>query len=174
MLYFVAPDWWRPRAQKLVSKDDKAEIQPTIIADPAISYRVEQIGLTSVLVPYAMRPNYLITEETTPAPQGSSLGWLIQLDGDTHRNAFLNSPWVKAVLPIRPGRERAALAWLQSREVADTDGLKEAYQFDPTQDPPEYNGLTIEQVLLIIADKIAEEHRKSLTPTPVDKTGINP
>lgn len=174
MLYFVAPDWWRPRAQKLVSKDDTAEIQPTIIADPAISLRVEQIGLMPVLVPYAMRPNYLITEETTPAPQGASLGWLIQLDGDTHRNAFLNSPWVKAVLPIRPGRERVALAWLQSREVADTDGLKEIYPFDPAQDPPEYNGLTIEQVLLIIADKIAEEHVKSLTPVPVDKTGVNP
>jgi hypothetical protein len=121
-----------------------------------------------------MRPNYLITEETAPAQQGASLGWLIQLDGDTHRNAFLNSPWVKAVLPIRPGRERVALAWLQSREVAGTDGLNEIYPFDPTQDPPEYNGLTIEQVLLIIADKIAEEHRKSLTPVPVDKTGVKP
>ena len=44
---------------------------------------------------------------------GSSLGWLLQLDGDNLRNAFLNAPWVKAVVPIRPGRERAAFNWLQ-------------------------------------------------------------
>jgi hypothetical protein len=174
MLYFVAPDWWRPRAQQLVSKDNQSELQPTIIAEPAISTRVEQIGLVSIPVPYGQRPNYLITEETTPAPQGASLGWLIQLDGDPHRNAFLNSPWVKAVFPIRPGREREALAWLQNREIAGTDGLKQAYPFDPAQDPPDYSGLTIEEVLLKIADQIAAEHQLSLTPVPVDKTGVNP
>ncbi len=35
MLYFVAPDWWRPRRQTLVSKDEKGELQPTTIVDPA-------------------------------------------------------------------------------------------------------------------------------------------
>jgi hypothetical protein len=44
---------------------------------------------------------------------GSSLGWLLQLDGDNLRNAFLNAPWVKAIIPIRPGREKAAFNWLQ-------------------------------------------------------------
>jgi len=171
MLYFVAPDWWRPRAQMLVSKNNQGEIQPTIIADSALSNRVS-FGRVPALGTY--RPNYLITEETTPAPQGASLGWLIQLDGDVHRNAFLNSPWVKAVLPIRPGRERDAIAWLRRPEVADTDGLNEPYAFDPAQDPPDYQGLTIEQVLLKIADNIAQEYQASLTPVPVDPTGVNP
>ena len=48
--------------------------------------------------------NYYITEESIPAKLGSSLGWLLQLDGDNLRNAFLNAPWVKAVIPIRPGQ----------------------------------------------------------------------
>ena len=32
------------------------------------------------------------------------------------RNAFLNAPWVKAVIPIRPGREKAAINWLKGVE----------------------------------------------------------
>lgn len=58
------------------------------------------------------RPSYEITAESEPAPMGSSLGWIIQLDGDTRRNEFLNSPWVRVCLPIRPGRERESIAWL--------------------------------------------------------------
>ncbi len=171
MLYFVAPDWWRPRAQALVSKNNQGEIQPTIIADSALSNRV---GFARTPAPGSYRPNYLITEESTPAPLGASLGWLMQLDGDMHRNAFLNSPWVKAVLPIRPGRERDAVAWLRRPEVADNDGLDEPYPFDAKQDPAEYNGLTIQEVLLKIADRIGEEYASSLTPVPVDPTGVNP
>jgi hypothetical protein len=166
MLYFVAPDWWRPRQQSLVTTNSSGEIQPTIITDPPMGpFRPG----------YEPRPNnYLITEETEPAPQGASLGWLIQLDGDVHRNAFLNSPWVKAVLPIRPGRERDAIAWLRRPEVADTDGLAELYPFNADQDPPEYKGLTIEGVLLKIADHIAEEQRASLIPVPVGPSSVNP
>jgi hypothetical protein len=174
MLYFVAPDWWRPRQQPLASKDDQGELQPTIIAEPAVSARVERIGKYGLVFRPGHRPYYLITEETAPAPQGASLGWLIQLDGDVHRNAFLNSPWVKAVLPIRPGRERDAIAWLRRPEVADTDGLSEPYPYDAAQDPPDYKGLTIEQVLLKIADKITQEYQASLTPVPVDPAGVNP
>lgn len=174
MLYFVAPDWWRPRQQPLVSKDNQGELQPTIVAEPAVSDVVVRIGKHPPVVIPGHRPYYLITEETEPAPQGASLGWLTQLDGDAHRNAFLNSPWVKAVLPIRPGRERDAIAWLQRPEVAGTDGLAELYPFDPTQDPPDYNGLTIEQVLLKIADSIAAEYEASLTPVPVDPAKISP
>lgn len=159
MLYFVAPDWWRPRQQSLVSKNSTGEIQPTIISNPPIG---------------SYRPDYLITEESEPAPQGASLGWLIQLDGDAHRNAFLNSPWVKAVLPIRPGRERDAIAWLRRPEVAGTDGLEELYPFNADQDPPEYKGLTMEGVLLKIADSIAEEQRASLIPIPVGADSVNP
>ncbi|GAA2359326.1 hypothetical protein [Dactylosporangium salmoneum] len=166
MLYFVAPDWWRPREQRLAAKDDQGELQPTIIAEPALSARVSGLGKVRPRVIPGHRPYYLITEETAPAPQGASLGWLIQLDGDVHRNAFLNSPWVKAVLPIRPGREREAMAWLRRPEVAGSDGLDEPYPFDAAQDPPEYRGQTIGQVLLLIADKIRAEHEASLTPVP--------
>ena len=172
MLYFVAPDWWRPRAQPLVSKYDQSEFQPTIIAEPAISFLVEGIGTSKPTILPGHRPYYQITEETAPAPMGASLGWLIQLDGDTHRNAFLNSPWVKAVLPIRPGRERDAILWLQRPEVAGTDGLSEPYPFDPAQDPPEYRGRTIKDVLLLIADKIAVEYNNSLKPGPNDKLAL--
>ncbi len=58
------------------------------------------------------RPDYQITAQSEPAQMGSSLGWMIQLDGDTRRNEFLNSPWVRVCLPIRPGREREAIEWL--------------------------------------------------------------
>ncbi len=58
------------------------------------------------------RDAYEITAESEPAPLGSSLGWLIQLDGDRRRNEFLNSPWARICMPIRPGREREAVLWL--------------------------------------------------------------
>jgi len=168
MLYFVAPDWWRPRTQKLVTpRNASGQYQPTIYVEPATSSHVIMVGGQYKIVP-GHRPYYLITEETTPAPLGSSLGWLIQLDGDAHRNAFLNSPWVKAVLPIRPGKERDAITFLRRPEVADTDGLDEDYPFDPKKDPAEYRGKKIKEVLLIIADKIAEEYEASLKPVKID------
>ena len=71
--------------------------------------------------------NYRITEDSTPAKLGSSLGWLLQLDGDNLRNAFLNAPWVKAVIPIRPGRESAALNWLRAIEGHEHDGWDTPY-----------------------------------------------
>ena len=50
---------------------------------------------------------------------------MLQLDGDNLRNAFLNAPWVKAVIPIRPGKEEAAINWLQGVEgfngITDAD-----------------------------------------------------
>jgi hypothetical protein len=58
------------------------------------------------------RPAYEITAESEPAPMGSSLGWLLQLDGDRRRNEFLNSPWARVCMPLRAGREREAVAWL--------------------------------------------------------------
>ena len=39
-----------------------------------------------------------------PARLGGVLGWLLQLDGDNPRDAFLNAPWVKTVIPIQPRR----------------------------------------------------------------------
>jgi hypothetical protein len=73
--------------------------------------------------------NYWITDDSKPAKLGSSLGWLQQLDGDNMRNAFLNAPWVKAVLPIRPGKEKQAINWMTHASVEGTDGLDSKYQF---------------------------------------------
>ncbi len=58
------------------------------------------------------RAPYEITDESDPAPVGSSLGWAIQLDGDERRNEFINSPWVRVCMPIRKGTEEDAIHWL--------------------------------------------------------------
>jgi hypothetical protein len=58
------------------------------------------------------RSEYEITTESEPARLGSSIGWMIQLDGDNRRNEFINSPWVRVCLPFRKGRERDAVVWL--------------------------------------------------------------
>lgn len=76
----------------------------------------------------AGRPAYEITEESDTAPMGSSLGWLLQLDGDTRRNEFINSPWVRVCLPMRAGREREAIAWL-AKHVEGEVG------YDPVAEP---------------------------------------
>jgi len=68
------------------------------------------------------REPYEITADGEPAPLGSSLGWLLQLDGDSKRNEFLNSPWVRVCLPMRPEREREAAEWLASH-VEGTTGF---------------------------------------------------
>ncbi len=58
------------------------------------------------------RSDYELTEDSEPARFGKSLGWVLQLDGDRRRNEFLNSPWVRVCLPVRPGLETEALSWL--------------------------------------------------------------
>lgn len=120
MLYFVAPDWWRPRRWWLSAQD--------ITRGPQI-IPVEQVA---GLMPSEWeadwggssweRESYWVTEESQPAPFGASLGWILQLDGDTLRNAFLNAPWVKVVLPIRHGKYEEALTWLESH-VEGMEGL---------------------------------------------------
>jgi len=65
------------------------------------------------------REAYEITAESDPAPLGSSLGWLIQLDGDRRRNEFLNSPWARVCVPMRAGREREAIQWLAAHMEGD-------------------------------------------------------
>lgn len=114
MLYFVAPEWWKPRDHaKFLSQYDL------------------QNKLSDSLVTWSdnrpRRDNYLITDKSAPAAMGSSLGWLLQLDGDSMRNAFLNAPWVKAVIPVRPGKEQAALNWLQNVAVEGSEGLDATY-----------------------------------------------
>jgi hypothetical protein len=109
--------------------------------------------------------NYYITEESTPAKLGSSLGWLLQLDGDDLRNSFLNAPWVKAVIPIRPGRERAAMNWLRRLHVEGTDGLGDRYvapAAELAQIPHEGPDVTIADAIDHLCDVVAEKHAESL------------
>ena len=109
--------------------------------------------------------NYYITEESEPAKLGSSLGWLLQLDGDNMRNAFLNAPWVKAVIPIRPGKERAAINWLQRLHVEGTDGLDDRYVAPPeqlAQIPHSGQFVTIRDAINHLCDVVAKKHADSL------------
>jgi hypothetical protein len=134
LLYFVAPDWWKPKpnyaanlgAGELSAKDDTTA-----------SYRFSLNQKDDVIswggIDAARKNNYLITEDSAPARYGSSLGWILQLDGDNFRNAFLNSPWVKAVIPIRSGKESAALNWLQLAHVEGTAGLDSVYVAPPAE-----------------------------------------
>ncbi len=116
MLYFVAPEWWMPRRHQTAHT-----FNPNVpVGDQTINLNDEN-KVRWDDVP-ARADNYSITEESEPARLGSSLGWLLQLDGDNLRNAFLNAPWVKAIVPIRPGRESAALNWLKAIEGNEGDG----------------------------------------------------
>lgn len=114
MLYFVAPEWWKPRERSgLVLGSSAYSLGP----DKVVAWEGTE----------SRQDNYLITGRSQPARLGSSLGWLLQLDGDDMRNRFLNAPWVRAVIPVRPGKEEAALSWLTKAEVEGTEGLDLAY-----------------------------------------------
>jgi hypothetical protein len=109
--------------------------------------------------------NYYITEESKPAKLGSSLGWLLQLDGDNLRNAFLNAPWVKAVIPIRPGKERAAMNWLQRLHVEGTDGLDDQYlapAAELAQIPHSGPVVTLRDAINHLCAVVANKHADSL------------
>jgi len=95
--------------------------------------------------------DYEITDESLPVPYGSSLGWVIQLDGDRRRNEFLNSPWVRVGIPMRPGLERGAFAWL-----ADHIEGKRGFTLDPDS--------SIGKLLIRIERQRAQE--KSAPPGP--------
>ncbi|HTN72548.1 MAG TPA: hypothetical protein VMO00_15820 [Methylomirabilota bacterium] len=130
MLYFVAPDWWMPR-QHVTAADALSGLGLSGADQPAFTPGSGSSGGNVVGWggPRAIRPdNYYITEDSAPAKLGSSLGWLLQLDGDNFRNAFLNAPWVKAVIPIQEGHEWKALDWLSSSVVEGSDGLDALYQ----------------------------------------------
>ncbi len=120
MLYYVAPEWWMPHKRSQFKLDIDAK-------DPKINLTLTDDDLVKWDDSEVRKDNYKITEESAPAKLGSSLGWLLQLDGDNLRNAFLNAPWVKAVLPVRPGREKAALTWLRSIEGHEHDGWDTDY-----------------------------------------------
>src|SRR5262249_44926747 len=126
LLYFVAPDWWKPK-QNYGPANNLGAGNFTTTDDTGTSFSFSLDQKQDIVawggIDGVRKNNYLITEDSAPARYGSSLGWILQLDGDNFRNAFLNSPWVKAVIPIRPGKESAALNWLQLAHVEGTDGL---------------------------------------------------
>jgi hypothetical protein len=146
MLYFVAPEWWMPhrRQGQLNLNANLGGLNFALTDNDVVKWGGET------------RPdNYKITEDSSPAKLGSSLGWLLQLDGDNLRNAFLNAPWVKALIPIRPGREKAALNWLKAIEGHEDDGWDISYLGN---DDPEFQGKTIGEVLEIIADRLEQQN----------------
>ncbi|MFF2198275.1 hypothetical protein [Streptomyces sp. NPDC058157] len=120
MLYFVAPEWWVPNKLAVKEKlgfDGSGTTEKEFEKSTVVGWgRTGDSGA-----------NYYITAGSRPARLGSSLGWLLQLDGDNLRNAFLNAPWVKAVVPIRQGHEFEALDWLTNAGVEGTDGLDSLY-----------------------------------------------
>jgi hypothetical protein len=120
MLYFVAPEWWMPRTVH----SQQSVFRPEINETEFNRYSTVAWGGAKS----ERQDNYYVTEDSTPAKLGSSLGWVIQLDGDNLRNAFLNAPWVKAVIPIREGKELQAIEWLSASHVEGSDGLEAAYQ----------------------------------------------
>ena len=125
MLYFVAPEWWTPKPLPTYRPAYDSP-QHVGITDNAT---FDQRNVVSWGGAAETRPdNYYITDDSAPAHLGASLGWLLQLDGDNLRNAFLNAPWVKAVIPIRVGKELAALNWLTFNHVEGSDGLDARYQ----------------------------------------------
>ncbi len=179
MLYFVAPEWWQPRPEfvhqgvvaitpELAAAQNAlraGDIRDTLPQTPGANSNdsIDHL-LPSNLVDWggsgAGRDHYLVTEESAPAPMGASLGWVLQLDGDAHRNAFLNTPWVKAVVPIRRGRESAAIDWLKKAHVEGDDGLGERLQ-GQTQ--------TVEQALRALAKAIADDEDEATTARAEDR-----
>jgi hypothetical protein len=163
MLYYVAPEWWRPRKRARQWLGTKKSISPKDV-----------VGWGGVASSAALRSNYYITEDSDPAPEGASLGWLLQLDGDDHRNAFLNAPWVKAVIPIRPGKEEAALNWLQLAHVEGSADLDATYGGNE----PELAGKTIAEALEILATKVTSvsgaDIGSVLATETVYETGFDP
>jgi hypothetical protein len=163
MLYFVAPEWWKPRARSAQTMGAETAVLDAAgnVVKQEVSAAIPERGIVSWGGgAEAGRPNYFITETSAIAKLGSSLGWLLQLDGDSMRNAFLNAPWVKAIVPIRPGRERDAINWLKG-VMEGHEGLDAA----------------LEQQLRELADKVAAKHAKADTvetqPDPLQPDDSN-
>jgi hypothetical protein len=166
MLYFVAPEWWKPRkhSHQLLGKGGNDAIF--------------EGNLTNWSDLETRPDNYFITDKSQPARMGSSLGWLLQLDGDSLRNAFLNAPWVKAVIPIRPGKELQAQNWLQQVNVEGTDGLGDFYQAPEAQlqqirDALGIEDVTIADAIRFLCAEVALKYQASLKTGRFPKDEIN-
>lgn len=201
MLYFVAPEWWQPRLHRShqglggIHKIDSTASPPSpgnlhdvlegvknqIFFTPQLFFTEDkQIATTDIVswggINEGRRDNYYITENSEPAKFGSSLGWLLQLDGDNLRNAFLNAPWVKAVIPIRPGKEKAAMNWLQRVGVEGTNGLEDQYIASPeelAEIPHTGQYVTIKDAINHLCELVAKKHEDSLKVDKYPKDEIN-
>jgi len=183
MLYFVAADWWRPRLRTYTQQLDQSVAPPTLLGGLsgfALGVGKAMFGLAAkshnpILTSSSVgwggvedpnRDTYWITEDSEPARFGSSLGWLLQLDGDKLRNAFLNAPWVKAVIPIRPGKEEAAINWLKGVEGFNGIGDTDIYH---TNNPNEkdingnpLDGQKMIEVIMDLAKKVKKKHQEGV------------
>ncbi|HEY0346659.1 MAG TPA: hypothetical protein VGC60_00770 [Pyrinomonadaceae bacterium] len=189
MLYFVAPEWWRPRLhrsrqQLQETPNPKVDLgavgttSGTMVMQRGLAKRMYVANLnvapgvmSSSTVGWggvsdAERDNYYITEDSEPAKLGSSLGWLLQLDGDNMRNAFLNAPWVKAVIPIRPGKEEAAINWLKGVEgmngITDDVIYHSSNPNEKDVDGNPLDGQKMIDVLMDLAEKIRRKHNEGI------------
>ncbi|MET0299307.1 MAG: hypothetical protein ABW036_06085, partial [Flavitalea sp.] len=188
MLYFVSPEWWRPRLHRSVQQLEETSgrslvapafntLFPVSLQKGVLNKSYKVLGkvktnkLSSSTVGWGgiqeqNRDNYYITNDSRVAKLGSSLGWLLQLDGDNMRNAFLNAPWVKAVMPIRPGKEEAAINWLKA--VEGMNGIEDSDIYH-TDNPDEkdingnpLNGQKMIDVLMDLAKKIKQKHAEGI------------
>ena len=176
MLYFVAPEWWKPRwhyhqgfqSSRLERIGKRSSSNRAIFAG----------NLTDWSDLEERVDNYYITDKSHYAKMGSSLGWLLQLDGDDLRNAFLNAPWVKAVIPIRPGKELEASNWLQQMHIEGTDGLGDLYHAPADELSKIKSELGIAEVTIADAIKylcaqVALKYQESLKVGKFPKEEIN-
>jgi hypothetical protein len=166
MLYFVAPEWWKPRFHSHLNLGS-ADVQ-----------NIFNGNLTNWADLEEREDNYFITEKSQYAKMGSSLGWLLQLDGDDLRNAFLNAPWVKAVIPIRPGKELEASNWLQQMHIEGTDGLEDGYpgpdeELDKIKAALKIKKVTIADAIKYLCAEVAAKYRDSLKVGRYPKEEIN-
>ncbi len=211
MLYFVAPEWWRPRLHQshqglgapkeppappggappgqgttakhasVYTEVALAAKKPYAAAIAAVAAAEDtQIPTTSTVswggVGEGRGDNYYITSDSDDARMGSSLGWLLQLDGDNLRNAFLNAPWVKAVIPVRPGQEQAAINWLSRVNVEGAEGLDDAYVAPPDllADIPHAGATpTIREAIDHLCELVAAKHRTGMTVSKFPPDEIN-
>jgi len=136
MLYFLAPECWTPRA--------RASRQPATARPGSVSGSV--------------------SGSASGSATGSAPRWRLQPDGDDQRNAFLNAPWVKAVLPIRPGKEAAAIDWLKHVEGVDGIGSDDLYTGAGAGAGKDASGRPLVDVLARLATAIADRHGGSMAP----------
>jgi hypothetical protein len=189
MLYFAAPDYWRPgpavaepsatsrgRYPVPQAPDPKAPPGPgQPLAGDTVASWYSHTDQNVAFDPGhngapEWRVNYLITEQTRPAPMGSSLGWLVQVDADERRNEFLNAAWVKVVLPIRPGHEVDALDWLN--DVEGDGGLDQPYPLQPG-DPPAYQGRTLGEVMRLLGERVRAANTDMVNTLATEKVFEN-